>query len=99
MSYKLYVGNLSFDTAEIQLEDLFAEVGRVEEASLVQDTATGRSRGFAFITMSTASDAEEAIRRFHGSDLNGRTLSVTLAHAREDKFGSPAPRNRFRPRR
>jgi cold-inducible RNA-binding protein len=98
MSNKLYVGNLTFDTAEIQLQDLFSQAGTVNEASLVQDRATGQSRGFAFVTMSTPSEAQEAIRRFHGTDLNGRALSVTVARPREERSGSPAPRNKFRPR-
>jgi cold-inducible RNA-binding protein len=98
MNNKLYVGNLSFDTAEIQLQDLFAQAGTVNDASLVQDRATGQSRGFAFVTMSTDAEAQEAIRRFNGSDLNGRTLNITIARPREERAGSPAPRNKFRPR-
>jgi cold-inducible RNA-binding protein len=98
MNNKLYVGNLSFDTAEIQLQDLFAQAGTVSEASLVQDRMTGQSRGFAFVTMSTPSEAQEAIRRFNGTDLNGRALSVTIARPKEERSGAPAPRNKFRPR-
>lgn len=98
MNNKLYVGNLSFDTAEIQLQDLFSQVGTVSEASLVQDRTTGQSRGFAFVTMSTPTEAQEAIRRFHGTDLNGRALSVTIARPREERSGGPAPRSKFRPR-
>jgi cold-inducible RNA-binding protein len=92
---RLHVGNLAFETAEIQLEDLFAEVGTVLEASLVQDRASGQSRGFAFITMSTPQEAQEAIKRFHGSDLNGRPLSVTEARPREERGNSRGP---IRPR-
>ena len=98
MNNKLYVGNLTFDTAEIQLQDLFAEVGTVNEASLVQDRTTGQSRGFAFVTMSTQAEANAAIERFDGKDLNGRAMSVTIARPREDRSGSSAPRNKFRPR-
>jgi RNA recognition motif-containing protein len=98
MNNKLYVGNLSFNTAEIQLQDLFSQVGTVSEASLVQDRATGQSRGFAFVTMSTQAEAEEAIRKFNGFDLNGRELNVKEARPREERSGSPAPRNKFRPR-
>lgn len=99
MNNKLYVGNLTFDTAEIQLQDLFAEVGTVNEASLVQDRTTGQSRGFAFVTMATPAEADAAIRRFNGTDLNGRAMSVTIARPREDRPGSAAaPRNKFRPR-
>jgi cold-inducible RNA-binding protein len=98
MNNKLYVGNLSFDTAEIQLQDLFSQAGTVNEASLVQDRATGQSRGFAFVTMGTSAEAEEAIRRFNGSELNGRTLNISVARPREERSGSPAPRNKFRAR-
>jgi len=94
---KLHVGNLAFETAEIQLEDLFGEVGTVVEASLVQDRSTGQSRGFAFVTMSTPAEAEEAIRRFNGADLNGRPLNVTEARPREERGGSS--RGPIRPRR
>lgn len=98
MNNKLYVGNLTFDTAEIQLQDLFSQAGTVNEASLVQDRTTGQSRGFAFVTMSTPTEAQEAIRRFHGTDLNGRALSVTVARPREERPVSTGPRNKFRPR-
>lgn len=98
MNNKLYVSNLSFDTAEIQLQDLFTQAGTVNEASLVQDRATGQSRGFAFVTMSTPAEAQEAIRKFNGVDLNGRSISVSVARPREERPGSPAPRNKFRPR-
>jgi RNA recognition motif-containing protein len=93
---KLHVGNLAFETAEIQLEDLFAEAGTVLEASLMQDAGTGRSRGFAFITMSTPAEAQEAIRRFNGAELNGQPLSVTEARPREERGGFRGP---IRPRR
>jgi RNA recognition motif-containing protein len=92
---RLHVGNLAFETAEIQLEDLFAEVGTVIEASLQQDRSTGQSRGFAFITMSNPSEAQEAIRRFHGTELNGRALTVTEARPREERRN---PRGPIRPR-
>jgi cold-inducible RNA-binding protein len=98
MNNKLYVGNLSFNTAEIQLQDLFAQAGTVNEAALVQDRVTGQSRGFAFVTMGTPAEAEEAIRRFNGTDLNGRALSVTIARPREASSGGPAPRDKFRAR-
>jgi RNA recognition motif-containing protein len=93
---KLHVGNLAFETAEIQLEDLFAEAGTVVEASLMQDRSTGQSRGFAFVTMSTPAEAQEAIRRFNGTELNGRALNVTEARAREERVN---PRGPIRPRR
>lgn len=86
MATKLYVGNLSFDTTENDLQDLFSEAGTVNEASLVQDRMTGKSRGFAFVTMATEEEAQEAIRQFNGRELQGRKLTVNEARPRED-FG------------
>ncbi len=84
---KLYVGNLSFQTLEIDLQDLFAQCGTVTEAVLMQDRATGQSRGFAFVTMSTPAEAQEAITRFAGKDFQGRSLTVNEAKPREDRGG------------
>jgi len=86
MATKLYVGNLSFNTTENDLQDLFAEAGTVKEASLVQDRATGNSRGFAFVTMGSEEDAKNAIAKLHGRDFQGRNLTVNEARPRED-FG------------
>jgi RNA recognition motif-containing protein len=94
MNNRLYVGNLAFETAEIQISDLFATAGTVTEANLMQDRMTGQSRGFAFVTMSTAAEAQEAIRLLHGKDLNGRDLKVTEARPREDNTGG-GPRRQF----
>ena|SRR4051794_10002784 len=94
-SNRLHVGNLAFETPEIELEDLFAQVGTVLEASLVQDRASGQSRGFAFVTMSTPAEAQEAIKRFHGQEVNGRPLTVTEARPREERGGTRGP---IRPR-
>lgn len=92
MISKLYVGNLSFNTLEIDLQDLFAQAGTVNEATLMQDRATGQSRGFGFVTMSTPAEAQEAIRRFSGFDLHGRNLTVSEAKPREDRGGErPRP--------
>lgn len=90
MNSKLYVGNLSFETLEIDIQDLFAQAGTVNEAALMQDRSTGQSRGFAFVTMSTPEEAQEAIRRFHGKDFQGRSLTVNEAKPREDRSG-PRP--------
>ncbi len=87
MSTKLYVGNLSFDATEIDIQDLFAEAGSVQEAALMQDKFTGKSRGFAFVTMSTADEAQKAISLFHGKTLHGRPLTVNEARPREDRTG------------
>ena len=84
MSNKLYVGNLSFNTSESDLATLFSGAGTVSEASIVNDRETGRSRGFAFVTMSTAAEAQVAIERFNGADLDGRDLTVNEARPREE---------------
>jgi cold-inducible RNA-binding protein len=89
MNSKLYVGNLSFETLEIDLQDLFAQVGTVTETMLMQDRATGQSRGFAFVTMSTGEEAQEAIRKFDGQDFQGRALRVNESRPKEEG-------NRFR---
>ncbi len=87
MSNKLYVGNLSFDATEIDIQDLFAQAGTVQEAALMQDKFTGKSRGFAFVTMSTADEAQKAISLFHGKTLQGRPLTVNEARPREERSG------------
>jgi RNA recognition motif-containing protein len=85
MGKKLYVGNLSFNTTEIALQDLFSQVGTVSEVLLMQDKFTGRSRGFAFVTMSSDSEAQSAVSTFHGKDFEGRALTVNEARPREDR--------------
>ena len=87
MSNKLYVGNLSFDTTEVDLQDTFAEAGTVTEVALMQDKFTGRSRGFAFVTMSSADEAQKAISLFHGKTVQGRPLTVNEARPREERSG------------
>ncbi len=82
---KLYVGNLSFDTTEIDLQDAFGQAGTVTEAALMQDKFTGKSRGFAFVTMSTPEEAQKAISLLHGKQLQGRTLTVNEARPREER--------------
>jgi cold-inducible RNA-binding protein len=87
MSMKLYVGNLSFGTTEEDLQQLFSQVGTVDSASMVTDRDTGRSRGFAFVEMSSKSEGEAAIAKFNGSELNGRSLTVNEAKPRENRGG------------
>ena len=87
MSSKLYVGNLSFDTTEIDLQDTFGQAGTVSEVALMQDKFTGKSRGFAFVTMSTADEGQKAISLFHGKTVQGRALTVNEARPREDRTG------------
>lgn len=87
MGSKLYVGNLSFSSTENDLQDLFSQVGTVREAALMMDKMTGRSRGFAFVTMSTDEEAQEAARQFNGKPFGGRNLIVNEARPREDFAG------------
>lgn len=83
MSTKLYVGNVPFTAMEIDLQDLFAQAGTVSEVVLMQDKFTGKSRGFAFVTMATEDDAQNAIRQFHGKNFQGRPLVVNEARPQE----------------
>jgi len=82
---KLYVGNLSFDTIENDLQDLFEQYGKVAEVGLVTDRATGRSRGFAFVTMGSAAEGQAAIDALEGKDFGGRKLTVNEARPREER--------------
>jgi RNA recognition motif-containing protein len=84
---KLYVGNLSFNTSENQLRDLFAAHGEVTSASLVMDRETGRPRGFAFVEMATDEQAGKAIKALDGQNVAGRNLKVNEAQPREDRGG------------
>jgi cold-inducible RNA-binding protein len=79
MAQKLFIGGLSFSTTEDRLRAAFAEVGQVDSAAIVTDRDTGRSRGFGFVEMSTAEDAEQAIARFNGHEFDGRQLKVEKA--------------------
>jgi len=79
MGRKLYVGNLPFNTAENDLQELFGRAGSVETVNLIRDAATGRARGFAFIEMSSDEEAQHAIDEFHEHELGGRTLNVSEA--------------------
>ncbi|PYS84614.1 MAG: RNA-binding protein [Acidobacteria bacterium] len=87
MSIKLYVGNLSFQTSSADLQELFAQAGTVESATVVEDRDTGRSRGFGFVEMSSKEEGEAAIAQFNGKELNGRSLTVNEARPREDRGG------------
>jgi RNA recognition motif-containing protein len=87
MSTKLYVGNLAFQTTSEELQALFAQAGTVESASVVEDRMTGRSRGFAFVEMSSADEANAAIEQFNGKEVGGRALKVNEAKPRENRGG------------
>jgi len=84
---KLFVGNLSFNTTENDLQDAFAEHGNVEEVKLMTDRDTGRPRGFGFVTMSTAEEAQAAMNALNGRQLDGRALTVNVAKPREERSG------------
>ena len=83
MGTKLYVGNLSFNTTETDLQDLFAQAGAVQDVMLMQDKFTGKSRGFAFVTMTSEEDAQNAVKEFNGKTVEGRPLTVNEARPRE----------------
>jgi len=85
MSTKLFVGNLSFNITENALQDAFAAYGTVVEANLMVDRNTGRPRGFGFVTMSTVEEAQKAIQALHGTQLDGRALTVNIARPREER--------------
>lgn len=85
MNNKLYVGNLPFSVTEPDLQDLFGQAGTVSDVMLVQDKFTGKSRGFAFVTMSSEAEAQSAIEQFHGKALEGRPLTVNVARPREER--------------
>jgi RNA recognition motif-containing protein len=85
MSAKLFVGNLTFTATENDLQDHFAQAGVVVSVNIMQDRMTGRSRGFAFVEMSSKEDAEKAIQMFHSKDFQGRPLTVNEARPREER--------------
>lgn len=85
MEAKLYVGNLPYTTTEDDLRSLFAQAGTVKSVTLITDRDSGRSKGFGFVEMETSEEAEQAISMFHGSQLNGRALTVNVARPREER--------------
>lgn len=94
MSKKLYVGNLSYETTEASLSELFGAVGEVASVSLITDRMTGRSRGFAFVEMADQSAAQEAINQLNGKDVDGRPLKVAEARPKQprDQWGGSSSR-------
>ena len=93
MNSKLFVGNLSFNTTENELQDMFAACGTVSEVNLITDRMSGRSKGFAFVTMGTAEEAQNAISSLNGKDVNGRAMNVSEARPREDRPGGGGGRD------
>jgi len=87
MSKKIYVGNLSYQTTEGDLTSLFEQVGQVDSVNVITDRDTGRSKGFAFVEMSSE-DADKAITQLNGTEVNGRTLTVNEARPREERSGN-----------
>jgi cold-inducible RNA-binding protein len=87
MNTKLYVGNLSFDATENDIQDMFTACGPVQAVNLIVDRMTNRSRGFAFVTMETPEGAQAAIQQLGGKEVNGRALTVNEARPREEGGG------------
>ena len=90
MNTKLYVGNLSYEATEAELEGLFAQAGAVQAINIVRERETGRARGFAFVEMANEPDAQTAIERFHEQSFGGRNLTVNLAKPQAVRTGSYA---------
>ncbi|MGB7200833.1 MAG: RNA-binding protein [Pyrinomonadaceae bacterium] len=84
---KIYVGNLSFNTSNQDLSDIFAEVGTVTSANVIEDRETGRSRGFGFVEMASKEDGEKAIAELNGKEVDGRQLKVNEAKPQENNRG------------
>src|SRR5437879_74922 len=94
MSTKLYVGNLAFQTTSEELQELFAQAGTVESASVVEDRETGRSRGFAFVEMSNKEEATSAIDQFNGKEIVAAPLRLTKPDRAKIAVSAVAPTNR-----
>lgn len=87
MSKKLYVGNLSYDVNENELRDLFGSYGEIEDAVIIMDRDSGRSKGFGFVTLGDDQQAQQAIEDLNGKEHSGRTLTVNEARPRPDRGG------------
>ncbi|WP_045218040.1 RNA recognition motif domain-containing protein [Desulfonatronum thioautotrophicum] len=85
MDNKLYVGNLSYSTTEDDLHALFSDAGSVQSVAVIKDRDTGRSKGFGFVEMNSDDDAQKAIDLFHGTEFQGRPMTVNVARPREDR--------------
>jgi cold-inducible RNA-binding protein len=90
MSARLFVGNLSPDTSSDEIRDLFSEVGEVDSCQLITDRDSGRSKGFAFVEMNSADNANSAKEKFNGRDLHGKALKVSDAKPRNQPHGEQA---------
>jgi RNA recognition motif-containing protein len=94
MEAKLYVGNLSYQTTEQALRDLFMQAGNVVSVALIKEPGTQRSKGFAFVEMSSQSEAQKAISMFNGQNLDDRQMAVSMARPREERGGGGFRQNR-----
>jgi RNA recognition motif-containing protein len=99
MEAKLYVGNLSYETTEQGLRELFMQAGNVVSVALIKEPGTNRSKGFAFVEMSSQSEVQKAISLFSGYSLNDRPLTVNVARPREERGGFGKPAGGFRQQR
>lgn len=95
MEAKLYVGNLSYQTTEEQLRELFMQAGNVVSVALIKDRETQRPKGFAFVEMGSQSEMQKAISLFNGYALGDRQLTVNVARPREERSGSRSQRRRY----
>ena len=85
---RLFVGNLSYQTADTDLQDYFAQAGAVTSVNVMFDKMTGKSRGFAFVEFATSEEANKAVEQFHNKEFQGRALTVNIARPREERGGS-----------
>jgi cold-inducible RNA-binding protein len=93
---RLFVGNLSYQTMERDLQDFFAPAGVVTSVNVMLDKFTGKSRGFAFVEFSTSEEANKAVEMFHGKELQGRALTVNIARPREERAPRPGGSGGYR---
>src|SRR5579884_3751011 len=89
MSTRLYIGNLSYNTTENQLQDIFSQFGTVTEVDLIMDKFSGRPRGFGFITMESKEAATAAVQELNGKNIDGRDLTVNEARPRDERPSAP----------
>ncbi|MBA3679347.1 RNA-binding protein [Candidatus Saccharibacteria bacterium] len=95
MASKLYVGGLAYSVTEQELEELFAEQGKVDSAVIIKDRDTGQSKGFGFVEMADDADAQKAIKELSGKEVSGRAIIVNEARPQEDRRPSGGGGNRY----